>query len=666
MAFIIRLAIFLFSLSAFSLSAQTRSRANATLVHEDEELLVFNKEDGRGFEIVSTVDGMPEVLGYSDTGYFDPDNIPPAMKFWMEMMKGNCKAVKNGARFPFSAITRAERTDIKPLLGSLSWGQEEPYNYKCPVDNGKLSITGCSATATAMIVKYYQYASGKDSVDYVTDTNRMLVRYNFAERLPKLDWANMIDAYSCESKLVQGEELDKDLTSYLVYTNIKAVGNSKGIAIEVDTFINISIRTAIEGTAQFLLFDKNGEFISPFGESFDINFTAGDGYTYKTMHITLPESLADGTYTTTLGFKSKTEDKWALARHIRYPSKILNPLYLPIEKKGTTITVGDYACHTSYSETQASAVAELMLACGASTQMDYGKDASSARMDYTVSGLCEHLGYDSDMYVCGSNFMDIETGHNELINELSEGRPVLIFGLSKSGDGHAFIADGVRFSAMGSPTFHINWGWDGNVNGYFLLSKLEPIEQASHIWNYSHEYYLSCGIKPEDGKSGAKAIAYEKFSCDKSEVTVGEDIVLTLDSMLTIMPKKYETETPVAFTVDAKGKETKLGEFKTIRNVNPFEYNKTPYTLNLTVPTSLESGTYNIIVRLKGPDNTFGKYFTSCKVTLQVTNPTAIESITQDENKTGISYDLNGRIATGKSGLVIENGRKKIIRNDGI
>lgn len=54
-------------------------------------------------------------------------------------------------------------------------------------------------------------------------------------------------------------------------------------------------------------------------------------------------------------------------------------------------------------------------------------------------------------------------------NELDNGRPVQYAG-SGNGGGHSFVCDG--YSSNGY--FHINWGWGGYSDGYFLLNALDP------------------------------------------------------------------------------------------------------------------------------------------------------------------------------------------------
>lgn len=669
MAFIIRLSIILLSLSCFALSAQTKARTGATLVLEDEDMLIYNNDGRKGFEIISTVDGMPEVLGYSDNGYFDPDNIPPAMKIWMGMMKETSHAVRNGARLnlPMAPMTRAAQKEIKPLLGGLAWGQESPYNYKCPLDQGALSVTGCSATATAMLVKYHKYASGKGNIEYLTGEKKIRVKYNFEEKLPTLDWDNMLDAYTCDAELVPDEKVEDEFGSDLVYTNMTVTGSIRGIAVQIDTMINVA-KALTFGDVQFLLFDDNNNFISPIGQKLEINFASRGGFLHVTTYITLPESLADGKYYAYIGYKKGLGKSWTKPNRVKYnkitSGTVKQPIFLTLEKKGLLVKCGDFTCRVAHTKEQADAVAELMFACGASMKMDYTSFESAASMNETITGLIDYFGYDRDICTAACEYLNDDTAQKIVIEELNAGRPMFIAGATKDASGHAFLADGVRYSAMGTPSFHINWGWDGMANGYFLLNKLDPTDSgtggAGSGSNYSNELYLICGIKPEDGVKEAFPIVYESLKCDKSEVTVGESVELTLSNILNLAAVHLDSEVPVAFIVDEKGKETPLGEFKEVKNVKPWNYAKNPSTATVTIPTTIPSGTYKIVARYKGKTGNYGKLLTDKYAKLTVTNPTAISGISQDSSDAE-TYDLEGRKTQSVNGVAIRNG-KVIIR----
>lgn len=635
-------------------------------MHEEGNLLIYNNADEKGFVITSTEEGMPEILGYSDTGYFDPNNIPPAMKFWMEIMNANCKAVSNGAEFPVPTVTRAERPEVKPLLGDMSWGQSAPYNYKCPMDGDARSASGCVATAMAMLVNYHRNVKGAGSIEYITDTKKFRVTYDFAEGLKNIDWNNLIDVYTAEAKIISGELVSEEFGTDLIYTNMRPVGVMKGIAIRVDTLINIS-QNETSGEVQLLLFDSNGDFISPIGSTVSFaNAKNRSGYSNTSLYVTLPESLADGTYTALLGYKKVNAERWKKPNRVKYSKissgKIKEPITLTIEKNGGKVKVGDYTCNVAFTKAQADAVSELMYACGAAVEMNYTSSEGSGAHTYKVSTASyKYFGYDKDAYVCWSDYMFNENCQQLIIDELAEGKPVLTAGATSEGDGHAFVADGVRYSNTGTPTFHINWGWDGSYNGYYLLTNLNPYGSGDEN-NFSHsQLYFVLGIKPDDGVDQAPPIAYETLTCDNTNLSVGEKIKITMNDVINLAA--YElNHTPVAFAVDMNGKETELGSFDAIKGCKTFNYVVKPRVVSAVIPSTLESGTYKIIVRFKSTDGlSYGKCLTDYNPTIQVTNATGISSVSQDEEtQDGNAFDLLGRKKTDNEGVMIENGKVKI------
>ncbi|MBO4611564.1 MAG: C10 family peptidase [Bacteroidaceae bacterium] len=123
---------------------------------------------------------------------------------------------------------------------------------------------------------------------------------------------------------------------------------------------------------------------------------------------------------------------------------------------------------------QYEAVATLMMLCGQALEMDYCADASASNMYKEFIALRNYFGYDETArYVMRSDFSASEW-ENLIYDELYNGRPV-IYGGQSTTLGHGFIVDGYD----GDGLFHINWGWGGIYDGYFLLSVLNPYNDAS-------------------------------------------------------------------------------------------------------------------------------------------------------------------------------------------
>lgn len=154
---------------------------------------IFTRENGRGFTILSADDAIAPVIGYSDTGVIDADNLPPALIWWI----GECaaKAETLQQRGSKEKVVKALEglTAIAPLC-KTQWNQDAPYNNSCPTVEGVTAPTGCVATSMAQAMKYFNYPEvGIGSISYVD-------RYSMTKRTmdfsrTKFAWDNMLDVY---------------------------------------------------------------------------------------------------------------------------------------------------------------------------------------------------------------------------------------------------------------------------------------------------------------------------------------------------------------------------------------------------------------------------------------------------------------------------------------
>ncbi len=145
---------------------------------------------------------------------------------------------------------------------------------------------------------------------------------------------------------------------------------------------------------------------------------------------------------------------------------------------------------------QKNAIATLMQLCGASMEMDYTSYSSYAYMIPALNAFKNYFDYDTSLrHVNRIEFKASEW--DELIyNELAQKRPVYYCGQSIGG-GHAFVIDGYSKDGL----FHVNWGWGGSCNGYFLLSILDPHSNtgsgaSSSSDGYSFDQDAIIGIQP--------------------------------------------------------------------------------------------------------------------------------------------------------------------------
>ena len=145
------------------------------------------------------------------------------------------------------------------------------------------------------------------------------------------------------------------------------------------------------------------------------------------------------------------------------------------------------------TEAEKSAVARLMLACGMATKMNYGPSASGSNYYNAAAGMLKYFGYDRAMNCLDRDFFTADAWAEMIYAELEAGRPVLYSG-ANSRSGHAFVCDGYQ----GENYFHINWGWGGKSDGYFLLDALDPSSQGigGSTSGYNSDQIAVLGIQP--------------------------------------------------------------------------------------------------------------------------------------------------------------------------
>ena len=154
----------------------------------------------------------------------------------------------------------------------------------------------------------------------------------------------------------------------------------------------------------------------------------------------------------------------------------------------------------SETATQKNAVATLMLACGASVQMDYGISdvgGSSAYSQNLKNAFITYFDYDKSMKLVERTDYTATEWDQLIYAEMAASRPVCFAGQS-TGGGHEFVVDGYD----GSGYYHLNWGWGGMHDGYYLLGILTPADDSgigAGQGGYNAFQEVLIGIRPNTG-----------------------------------------------------------------------------------------------------------------------------------------------------------------------
>lgn len=156
---------------------------------------VFDNVAGGGFVIVAGDDVASPVLGYSFTEEFPEGTLPPNVQGWLDGLREEINAARRDGVLPEEAVTRAWQDtrsgEAVVDLETARWDQGAPYNQLCPTSRNMRTLTGCTATALAIIMRYHQWPErGVGTLPaYVTTTNHLTIP---AQKLGHAyDWDNM-------------------------------------------------------------------------------------------------------------------------------------------------------------------------------------------------------------------------------------------------------------------------------------------------------------------------------------------------------------------------------------------------------------------------------------------------------------------------------------------
>ncbi|MBP3228473.1 MAG: C10 family peptidase [Bacteroidaceae bacterium] len=136
----------------------------------------------------------------------------------------------------------------------------------------------------------------------------------------------------------------------------------------------------------------------------------------------------------------------------------------------------------AYTEADDSAttadVARLMYVLACAARMNFGLEASGSSLRRLVEPMHRVFGYGRADFVDSYDYT-ADDWERLLADEIHAGRPVVYVGYTQHLGGHAFVIDGVDEERG---LYHLNWGYDGQYDGWFLLDMLsfaEPLDEPT-------------------------------------------------------------------------------------------------------------------------------------------------------------------------------------------
>ncbi|WP_329905532.1 C10 family peptidase [Porphyromonas pogonae] len=116
-----------------------------------------------------------------------------------------------------------------------------------------------------------------------------------------------------------------------------------------------------------------------------------------------------------------------------------------------------------------SLVAKFCYGVAVGLDMEFSPRGSGALPEDIPNMLKTYYKYPSTVQIAYRSQYEVKDWHKLVRKELDARRPVQYSGHGSRG-GHAFVCDGYTKNNY----YHMNWGWGGTSDGYFLLNALNP------------------------------------------------------------------------------------------------------------------------------------------------------------------------------------------------
>lgn len=314
--------------------------------------------------------------------------------------------------------------------------------------------------------------------------------------------------------------------------------------------------------------------------------------------------------------------------------------------------------NNNYTGKQADAVAELMLACGIACNMDYDPGASGADNYRGHNALIKHFGFNPYSYRAMSSFYTQEEWMNLIKTELNAKRPIFYTASDNSLSGHAFVIDGYDEDGL----VHVDWGWSGLSNGYFLITNLQPGASSTGGGNgsgYQFEQTMSVNLAPKTMLS----VPESYFEMGALEINTSANTARAN----AIYNRSALFNGTAAIIADNGSRQLVISNVYQLQNLD-ITYGYTALDFNLQIPSELADDVYDIYVGTQLDNNDHwdrarSEYGSSAEHYLIVENGKArINSETDISLMPEISIEPNNTLRSGRKGeftLTIKNIRKE-------
>ena len=210
--------------------------STAPSVYNQPAYYVYNLQEG-GFVVVAGDDIARPILAYSTVGKIESEQISECERDWLDYygriiydisQRNLAPSSKTAEEWSRLSNGRMPERGTDVVLQTAAWNQLEPYNRFCPTIGGYRAVTGCTNTACAIIMKYYEHPQSGTGIvgGYTYWRNDVWYKMDSYALGHTYDWEQMPDNYIWGEYTDYQAEQVAHLMKDLGYGNKTSYGNA--------------------------------------------------------------------------------------------------------------------------------------------------------------------------------------------------------------------------------------------------------------------------------------------------------------------------------------------------------------------------------------------------------------------------------------------------------
>lgn len=626
------------SIQEITLNSITPS-THRKVVAEALPYYIFNIGENQGFVLISGDDRLTPILGYSEAGTFNEQQLPDNLQNLLDDYTVEYQSLPANSN---SSVRQPKSTKsaISPML-TTQWGQGAPYNLYCPrfVTGEQHCAVGCVGTAMAQVAYHVAHTrtdrtallhgirSYTCSTVYELDGVKGNVSVPAIPEGTEINWSSMRDEYSAtdsdEGAMAVARLLAVCAASVRTQFTIPAYGSSTSNTLYVTSALvdqfgfdsTISYRQRVNYTLQQwtdLIYDElsAGRPVIYRGSS------SGGG------HAFVIDGYEDGLFHVNWGWGGKANGFFSLS--------VMNPL----DNSG----IGASTTHDGYTNAQGAVIGIQM---GSGQTADSRKMLTSMRLsvnNQTITYTPYNLTGDTHKFEFGIGFID-DRGRLEAIKSSSTG----------------FLSN---FYSYSSTNFTMS-GHERSAGTYKIvpISRIAGETEWNTDWNASYQYVEA---------------VYDRYGL--LSLTLHPSARVTATDMHVSGPHYAGAEHQVTVTFKSQGEEV-YQTYYLFASTTSFMGDAVSMT-GVTIPadgtqtasflfTPTYQGTYNLWIATDSEGhNVIGQTSVSIMGNTDDHGTTGIKSQpTNHHRPADVWYDLHGqRVNRPLKGIYLRNGKKYSVR----